>query len=72
MITLTKSDALAIQARQVAHYAHLCPGLAAKVAALTTADLLEDGVPYDIVTINTHIPRGSAIEHLCGVDFGGN
>lgn len=69
--TMTKAEALDIQSRQVAYYAHLCPDLAAKVAAITTADQLEDGVLYDIATINKHIPRGSAIEHICGVDFGG-
>lgn len=71
MTTYTKAVMLAIQAKQVAHYAPCCPDLAAKVAAITTADLLEDGVPYDIATINIHIPRGQAIEHLCGLDFGG-
>jgi hypothetical protein len=71
MITLTKAQALAIQAMHIAHYAPLCPDLAAKVAAITKADQLKDDVEYDIITINRHIPRGSAIEHLCGVDLGG-
>lgn len=72
MTTYTKAEMLAVQAKQVAHYAPCCPDLAAKVAAITTADQLEDGVGYDIFTINKHIPRGSAIEHLCGLDFGGD
>lgn len=71
MLTLTKQAALAMQKLHVAHYAPLCAGLKEKVAALTTADQLQDDVEYDIVTINKHIPRGAAIEHICGVDFGG-
>ena len=42
--------------------------LAEKVAAITTAHQLQDGIEYDIYTINRHIPRGGAIEHLCGID----
>jgi len=71
VITLTKDKALEIQREHVEWYAPLCPDLAAKVAAITTADQLQDGIEYDIFTINKHIPRGSAIEHICGVDFGG-
>ena len=71
MITMTKSEALDIQARLVALYAPLCANLADKVAAITTSDALKDGVAYDTSTINKHIPRGSAIEHICGGDFGG-
>lgn len=72
MITMTKGEALSIQRQQIAHYSPLCPDLAAKVAAITTADQLQDGVPYDIFTINKHIPRGFDIERICGVNFGGN
>lgn len=71
MITMTKADALAIQRKHIAHYLPLCPDLEAKVAAITTADKLQDGIQYDIFTINKHIPRGGAIEHICGVDSGG-
>lgn len=69
-ITMTKAEALAKQAEQVAYYAHLCPGLAEKVAALTTADALEDGIQYDVCIINDHIPRGTDIERLCGSEQG--
>lgn len=68
---MTKAQALEIQRKHIEWYAPLCPDLAAKVAAITTADQLKDDVDYDIITINKHIPRGSAIEHICGVDFGG-
>jgi hypothetical protein len=67
-ITMTKQQALKIQAEQVAWYAPKYVGnLAEVVAGMTTADQLEDGVEYPIITINEHIPRGGAIEHLCGI-----
>ena len=63
-ITLTKSEALRIQAQQIEHYAAshgqwVCEA----VAAATTADEMGEG-PHDMVTINRHIPRGGAIETL--------
>jgi hypothetical protein len=71
-ITLTKAEALRIQAEHVAHYAKHSPGLAERVAAATTADQLEDGIQYDVVTINQHIPRGADIERMAGIpDQGG-
>lgn len=71
-ITLTKTQALAIQAEQIAFYSHICPDLAERVARKTTAHLLDDGVEYDVVTINRHIPRGAVIEHIAGLpDMGG-
>lgn len=71
MITMTKAQALEIQRQQIAHYSPLRSDLAEAVAAITTAHLLQDGVEYSVFVINQHIPRGSAIERLCGVDFGG-
>ena len=71
MITLTKAQALEIQRKHIQHYLPLRPDLAEAVAAITRADQLLDDVEYSILVINQHIPRGSAIEHLCGVDFGG-
>lgn len=70
-ITMTKAKALEIQAEQVKHYGQLRPGLAEAVAAITTADRLQDGIEYPTQVINFHIPRGGRIEALCGVDFGG-
>jgi hypothetical protein len=62
--TLTKAEALRIQAEQVEHYARCYgPHVRELVAAATTAHLLPDG-EHDIVTINRHIPRGGAIEWL--------
>ncbi len=68
-ITMTKAQALAKQAEHVAWYASKYPwgNLAEKVASMTTADQLDDGVEYDIITINEHIPRGHDIERLCGI-----
>lgn len=65
MIKMTKTAALAKQAEQVAWYSGIYgQHVADLVAAATTADALKDGVEYDMVTINRHIPRGSAIEAL--------
>jgi hypothetical protein len=68
-IKMTKSEALKIQAEHIAWYeSKYAPGnLAEVVAGMTTADQLEDGVEYPIITINQHIPRGGSIEHLCGI-----
>ena len=67
MITMTKAKALEIQARQVAYYADLSPGLAERVAAATTADTLEEGKEYPVEVINEHIPRGTDIERMAGI-----
>lgn len=65
---MTKAQALRIQAEQVAWYAARYPHIAVAelVAAATHADALEDGVEYDVVEINRHIPRGGWIESLIG------
>jgi len=67
-MTMTKEEALKIQAEHVAWYAPKFSGnLAEVVASLTTADQLEPGVQYPVTVINQHIPRGGAIETLCGI-----
>jgi hypothetical protein len=64
MISITKAEALAIQAQHVDHYAAIYgEHVRALVASATTAHMLPDGA-HDIVTINRHIPRGGAIEWL--------
>lgn len=68
MITMTKAEAIARQAAQIAHYSQQFTNVTALVAAATTADALEDGVEYDLVTINRHIPRGGAIEQMLGIN----
>jgi hypothetical protein len=61
---MTKAEALAIQARQIEHYAAAWgEHVRDLVAAATTADQLADG-EHDVATINRHIPRGGAIEWL--------
>lgn len=68
-ITMTKEEALRIQAEQVAWYNRRgdYPTLAERVAAQTTADELEPGKPYPVHVINDHIPRGASIEFLLGM-----
>lgn len=65
--TLSKAEALRIQAEQVAYYAARYPHIdvAGIVAKATTADALTDG-EHDLVDINRHIPRGGWIEQLIG------
>ncbi len=64
-IRLDKATALRIQAAHVESYAAVYGSYVRElVAAATTADALQDGVLYDIVTINRHIPRGGKIEFL--------
>jgi len=68
--TMTKAEALKIQAEQIAWYNRdgSRPWLAEKIAAMTTADALEDDKEYPVHVINDHIPRGADIEHLCGME----
>ena len=63
---MTKAEAMAIQAKQVAHYQSWCPAvdLAALVAAATKSEELEEGVAYPMSKINQCVPRGAAIEWL--------
>lgn len=69
MTTMTKAEALKIQAEHVAWYANKYAGnLAEVVASMTTADQLEDNVQYPVTIINEHIPRGGSIEYLCGIE----
>lgn len=67
MFTMTKAEALRIQREQVEWYSRTGdrPWLAEKVAAMTTADELQDGVQYPVYVINKHIPRGGEIERPC-------
>lgn len=64
MIRLTKAAALKIQAGHIEYYVAMHGEFVRDlVAAASTPDLLADG-EHDVVTINHHIPRGRAIEHL--------
>lgn len=64
MMTMTKAEALRIQAEQVAFYSRSYgPKVADLVAAATTADALADG-EHPVSVINRHIPRGGALEWL--------
>jgi hypothetical protein len=67
---MTKAEALRIQAEQVAWYSRNGgrEWLAAKVAAMTTADALEDDKEYPVHVINDHIPRGADIEYVLGIE----
>jgi hypothetical protein len=69
MFTMTKAEALKIQADHIAWYNRngAFPWLADKVASMTTANELQDGVEYPVHVINKHIPRGGDIEYLLGM-----
>jgi hypothetical protein len=65
--TMTKAEALSIQAKQVEHYAARVPDLAKKVASFTFAETLVDGKTYTVIEVNKYIPRGGRIESLFGM-----
>jgi hypothetical protein len=66
--TMTKAEALKIQAEQVAHYAQFRADLPAIVASMTKADELQDGVAYQMDVINRCIPRGGDIERFLSIN----
>jgi len=68
-MTMTKKEALAIQAKQLDYYDKRYPSLRAAVEATNKSDLLEDDVQYSISVINQHIPRGAMMGYLIGVDL---
>ena len=68
MIKMTKAEALKIQAEQVQWYSRFRSDLAEAVAAVTTADALQDGIEYPVAVINKCILMGGEIERLCGLD----
>lgn len=62
--TITKAEALRIQAEQIDHYAAIYgEWIREAVAAKTNAAALADG-EHDVVTVNRHIPRGGFIEAI--------
>lgn len=65
---MTPREALAIQARQVKHYAHCRADLAAFVSSQTDVTGIDLDKPLDIFEINRRIPRGGDIEVFCGLD----
>lgn len=74
-IRMTKQDALARQASQVAHYAAIYGAWVREaVEAATRADQLPDQGLIDVVEVNRAVPRGGAIESLIcdriGHDYG--
>ena len=77
MFKITPREALAIQKRQILHYADLFPGklpaLEKAMADKTNLKGIDLDKEYDMVFINQRIPRGGDIEHLVlGKDYGGN
>ena len=77
MFKMTISDALSRQARQGLHYGHLhaggIDGLRAQVAEATNIDPdIDPNAMICVIEINRMIPRGSSIEQMLSVDFGGD
>lgn len=67
--TMTPREALAIQARHIAHYSQLRADLAEFVASQTDVAGLDLDKPLAIFEINKRIPRGGAIEVFCGINI---
>lgn len=72
---MTLREALEIQEKQIRHYAHLYPGgedaLRKVLKEKTDVEGQDLDVKRSIFDVNQRVPRGGDIEHLCGVDFGG-
>lgn len=68
MFKITPREALAIQKRQILHYADLFPGklpsLEKVMADKTNLEGMDLDKEYDMVFINQRIPRGTDIEIL--------
>lgn len=75
MVTMTLREALEIQSKQIKHYGHLHPqgveGLAADMKARTRVEGMDLDAEMPVTEINRYVPRGSDIEFLLGVDYGG-
>lgn len=76
LIKMTLQEALDIQREQIKHYGHLHPqgvaGLAKVMAARTNVEGMDLTVMRDVAEVNRHVPRGSDIEYILGVDYGGD
>ena len=69
MLTLSKTRALEIQAKQVEHYVAMYGDVVRMlVAAATQAHMLPDDGEHDIVLVNRYIPRGGWIERIIRVN----
>ena len=75
-IKMTLQEALDIQRRQIEHYGHLHPrgveGLAEDMAARTNVEGMDLTTTRDVAEVNRYVPRGVDIEHILGVDYGGD
>lgn len=73
---MTLQEALDIQKRHIEHYGHLHPqgvaGLAADMARRTNVEGMDLHVQRPVTEVNRYVPRGGDIEHLLGVDYGGD
>jgi hypothetical protein len=75
-IKMTLQEALDIQRKQIAHYGHLHPqgvaGLSKVMAARTNVEGMDLTIMRDVAEVNRYVPRGGDIEHILGVDYGGD
>ena len=75
-IEMTLQEALDIQRKQIEHYGHLHPrgveGLSEDMAKRTHVDGMDLTAMRDVAEVNRHVPRGSDIEHILGVDYVGD
>ena len=69
MYKITPREALQIQARQAAYYAHLFPQIHEIAAHSTNIDGLDMETHYPIDALALRIPRGWALGALVGADF---
>jgi hypothetical protein len=67
-ITMTVDEALAIQAKQLKHYAANYPHVVELVRAATDLSKLSRQEEYPVSYLNRFIPRGGKIEDLLGIN----
>jgi hypothetical protein len=67
--TMTLREALKIQADQIGWYGKYRSDLAAVVASMTDVSGCDLDTPMDVIEVNKRVPRGGAIEHICGLSY---
>lgn len=68
---MTLRQALDIQAKQIRHYSRFRSDLSEVMAGMTDVEGYDLDKPMSIIDVNELVPRGGAIEDLCGLSYGG-
>lgn len=66
---ITLRQALKIQADQIKHYSKFRSDLPEVMASKTNVEGYDLDTPMDVADVNRLVPRGGAIEYVCGLNF---